>query len=163
MINVSLMPTFISYSSGLQHTYDVVMFPPPCLLSMLPRLRANRSRQRTPAGPENLSPAGGKCRVRAAGASFHMAGTQTTQMICHHAVHLSHPSAAAVWSSRLPLGQVTLVVVPWRVLWNQRDDLEFYPLTPVWKIHLRRGFSHMIGFFLSFLKINQTIVKTKNF
>lgn len=37
-----------------------------------------------------------------------------------------------VSSSCLPRDRVTLAVQPGRVLWNQRDDLEFYPPNPVW-------------------------------
>ncbi len=81
---------------------------------------------------------------------------------------LSHLPFAPLWSSCLPPARVTLVVVPWRVLWNQREGLEFYPLTPVWKVRLWRGCTHMIGFFLSFfifffLKIPQTIMKLMTF
>lgn len=72
---------------------------------------------------------------------------------------LSHLPTAFKWSSCLPLAQVTLVVQPWLVLWNQRDDLEFYPLTHVWKVCLWRSCTCRTGFFISltFLVVFKTI------
>lgn len=98
------------------------------------------------------------CRCRMQGrdnrSSYDMAGTQINpdDLSLVQRCPLSHLPVAPVWSSCLPPARVTLVVVPWRVLWNQSDDLEFYPLTPVWEVNLWRGCTHMIGLFLFFPK-----------
>lgn len=122
------------------------------LLYVFLHVAANWSREPTMTSPGNLSPAGVKCGPRQRSLLQHGWRPNNPNDLSHvQPCPLSHLLVAPVRSSCLPLAWVTLVVVPWRVLWNQRDDLKFYPLTPVWEERLWLGCTHTIGFFISFL------------
>lgn len=70
----------MDYSQGLK----LIMFLPPCLLSMLSHLGENWSRQRTLSCPESLSPAGVKCSAETGGPNNpdEMSHVQNTSPLC---------------------------------------------------------------------------------
>ncbi len=125
-----------------------------CFLLSLVRVSAPRSKLIQPADTDPIwKCVACRCQMqgRDSGHSHCMAGPQISPDDLSHVGRwpLSHLPVTPVRSSCLPPARVTFVVVPWRVLWNQRDDLEFYPLTPVWKVRQQQGCTHMIGLFLA--------------